>query len=267
MTGLILDSVVLRSDKARTAWLTLNIPATLNAINPAMIDMLAKHLSEIECDNQIVSVVLTGAGRAFCAGADLSFLNALPVHEREIATSNFLRSASKLMSRLEAFPKPVVCALNGLATAGGTELLLCCDLVIAAKCAMIADGHANFGLIPGAGGSIRLPRRVGVSQAKMLFFTGDFATASAMQAAGLVNLVVDADFLDATVSDLCERINAKSPIGLKRMKELASCAFDISLADGLAFEQELNLEHTASYDRNEGLTAFGEGRRPEFLGR
>jgi enoyl-CoA hydratase len=171
------------------------------------------------------------------------------------------------MSRIDAFPKPVIAAVNGIATAGGIELVLACDVVIAAEGARIGDGHANFGLLPGAGGSIRLPRRIGAANAKYLFFTGDLLPAADPILAGLVTRIVPNDALANAVTALVDKLATKSPIGLARMKELANAAFDLSLAEGIMREQEVNVSYMLTFDRNEGLAAFNEKRRPAFQGR
>lgn len=245
----------------------LNRTRELNAFNLSMMACLSAILDEAEADPAVRCLVITGAGRAFCAGADLNFIHALPLDRREAATMEFLQTASALMSRVEAFPKPVIAAVNGVATAGGMELILCCDLVLAATGARLGDGHANYGLLPGAGASARLPRRIGLARAKYLLFTGDLLPAADFVAAGLVNAVVpDADLVGA-VEQLVAKIEAKSPIGLRRMKELANAGSDGPLADALLRELSVNEAYANTFDRNEGLAAFAERRKPVFRGR
>lgn len=250
-----------------TVWLTLSRPEALNAMNAKLLDLLAAALDMIEGDPDVRCVILTGAGRAFCAGADLKFVNDLPDEDRDAAVAAFLTRATRLMARLEALRMPVIAAVNGIATAGGMELLLCCDLVIAADNAKLGDGHANFGLLPGAGASIRLPRRIGATRAKYLFFTGDLVAARDPLLAGLINDVVPASELLAAAEQLANRIALKSPLGLRRMKELANEALDMTLEQGLRLELAVNASYSASIDRQEGLTAFNEGRSPVFIGK
>lgn len=258
---------ILLERRGPAAWLTLNRPAELNAMDPCLIREVGQALSTIEPDVDVSCLVVTGAGRAFCAGADLKFVEAMVPLEREAATAEFLRDASALMSRLEAFPKPVIAAVNGIATAGGMELLLCCDLVYAADDARVGDGHANFGLLPGAGASVRLPRKIGITRANHLFFTGDLVPAGDLVAAGLINGVVPAADLPEVVAALAAKLAARSPLGIRLMKDLAATALDLSQADGLARELAVNHDYAASFDRNEGLAAFKERRRPMFQGR
>ena len=249
-------------------WLTLNRPGELNSLTTDLLHALSARLGEAAADPTLPALVFTGAGRAFCAGADLKVLDALPQAERDQATAAFLVQASATFTAIANFPKPVIAAVNGIATAGGLELILACDIVIAAKGARMGDGHANYGLLPGAGASVRLPRRIGAARAKYLFFTGELVPAETLITAGLVNEVVeDADLVprvDAIVSALAK----KSPLGLARMKQLANFSLDnASEPQALALEHALSVLHTSSYDRNEGIAAFNGRRAPKFEGR
>src|SRR5690606_22673901 len=160
-------------------------------------------LDEAQRRDDVVSVVLTGTGRAFCAGADLKYVHS---HLDEAGTREFLLQVLNTMNRIDSFPKPVIAALNGITLAGGLELALCCDLVIAARSAKIGDAHANYGLLPGGGGSVRLPRVIGANRAKYLLFTGEFVEAEAMEQAGLVHKVVDDDKLEAATQALSDKL-------------------------------------------------------------
>lgn len=260
------DESVLVARRGAVLWITLNRPNELNAMDRDLLTALEKALDEAESDGSIICIVLTGAGRAFCAGADLKFVKDFPEDEREAATAAFLHRATTLMARLEAFPKPVIAAVNGIATAGGMELLLCCDLVIAADTARLGDGHANYGLLPGAGASYRLPRKIGLTRAKYLFFTGLLLSAHELRDAGLVNKVVPHADLVMEVDAVAALISSKSPLGLRRMKELANASFDLSQEQALRAEQAACDAYVNSHDRNEGLTAFSERRPPSFRG-
>jgi enoyl-CoA hydratase len=249
-------------------WLTLNRPDELNSLTADLLGAIADRLAEATADPTLRALVFTGAGRAFCAGADLKSLDALPQAERDQRTAVFLARASVTFTAIVNFPKPVIAAVNGIATAGGLELVLACDIVVAAKGARIGDGHANYGLLPGAGASVRLPRRVGAARAKYLFFTGELVPAETLVAAGLVNEVVEDDQLISRVEEIVSALATKSPLGLARMKQLANFGLDnASEAQGLAFEHALAVLHTSSYDRNEGIAAFKGRRAPKFEGR
>ena len=162
---------------------------------------------------------------------------------------------------------PVLAAVNGLALAGGLELVLCCDLVVSAEDARFGDAHANYGLLPGGGGSIRLPRKIGPARATYLMMTGEFVSAREMERAGLVSRVVPAEALVDSTQAVVEMLAAKSPLGLVHIKELAAIAGDCILEDGLRQELEIIGAYAASHDLREGLAAFAEKREPEFKGK
>jgi enoyl-CoA hydratase len=249
------------------AWLTLNRAGDVNSLNCSLLKALDAAVTNALADQSIRAIVFTGAGRAFCAGADLKFIDALPEQDRNKATEAFLLTATTLISRIGASPKPTIAAVNGIAVGGGLELLLACDIILAARGAPIGDGHANYGLLPGAGSSIRLPRRIGIGRAKQLLFTGELLPAERMADFGLVNEVVDPAELQTRTQAIADAIASKSPIGLARMKQVVDHAFDMSEPAGLALEQALSNLHTTSLDRNEGLAAFRERRAPIFRGR
>ena len=258
---------LLREKLEGTLLITLHRPEALNSIGPTLLTELERVLDDCEHDPEIRCVVLTGVGRAFCAGADLKFVHDMPAGEREAASNQFIARAMRVMTRLENLPQPVIAAVNGIATAGGMELVLCADLVIAAESARLGDGHSNYGLLPGAGASARLPRKIGLTRAKYLFFTGDLLSARDFLNAGLVNDVVPDDRLRETALGLAAKIARKSPLGLRRMKEMANEALDLTLEQGLRLELAVNASYVHSHDRNEGLAAFAERRKPMFIGR
>ena len=171
------------------------------------------------------------------------------------------------MSRLDRFPKPVIASLNGITLAGGLELVLCCDLVIAAQSAKIGDAHANYGLLPGGGGSVRLPRVIGPTRAKYLLYTGEFVSAEDMREAGLVNQVVDDSHLDAATQKVADTIATKSPLGLQRMKALVDDGLEQPEDTALRLELLASEVHAFSADLQEGLEAFQGKRAPRFTGK
>lgn len=248
------------------ARITLNRPEELNAIGPRLIEEFGDALDQAADDAGALAVVITGAGRAFCAGADLKFLNEAPAEHRAMAAAAFVRSASRLMDRIEAFSKPVIAAVNGLATAGGMELVLSCDLVLAARSARLGDGHANYGLLPGAGASVRLPRKIGPTRAKHLFFTGDLVPSDALVACGLINQVVGDGELEGAVDALVRKLSTKSPLGLARMKQLVDDGLNQPRETAVRLELAMSALHLHSTDFQEGLAAFDEKRKPRFVG-
>ena len=262
-----MNEVLVYERRETAAWLTLNRPTELNSLSPELLRAFDSALDRAKADASVRAVVVTGAGRAFCTGADLKFLDAMPPDQRAARTAGFLAEATTAISKLSNFPKPVIGGINGVTMAGGLELLLACDIVVAARGAKIGDGHANFGLLPGAGGSVRLPRRIGLARAKYLLFTGELFPAESLVTTGLVNEVVEPAELNDRLSKIASILAAKSPLGLSRMKSMLNQSLDATEAEGLAFEQSVGAIHTTSYDYSEGLAAFKERRNPRFEGR
>lgn len=245
------------------AWLTLERPEQMNALDVEMLLLLEGRLNALRADAEVRVLILTGSGKAFCAGADLKAVTRATAP----GEPDFLDHAARVFGSLRHFPKPVIAAINGVTMAGGLELALCCDVILAAESARIADAHANFGVFPGAGGAAVLPRRLPLNIAKFLLFTGDALPAAVLAAHGLVNEVVaDAD-LAARAQALGEKIAGKSPLVLRKMKRVANASADKAEADALHQELLELRDHMRSRDFAEGLTAFSEKRRPIFEGR
>lgn len=252
--------------KGPVAWLTLNRPEAMNALSLAMADAFAEQLPRCAQNDEIRVLVITGSGAAFCAGADLK--EVLRTRDLPPGKPDFLdRVCGSITDPLRAFPKPVIAALNGLTMAGGLELAMCCDIVLASDKARIGDAHANFGVYPGAGGAAILPRLLPHNVAKYLLFTGKTLPASEMQRYGLVNEVHPAEELESATQTLAEEIAAKSPLALRRMKLVADASMDDSRAAALAHEQVQLRKHERSFDMAEGIRAFAEKRPPQFEGR
>ena len=246
------------------AWITLNRPAALNALTPTMMSLLQERLAELRADRGVRVIVLTGAGRAFCAGVDLS---AVASHGSIAdATADFIRIAEPAADALQQMPKPVIAAVNGHALAGGLELGLRCDFVIAAAAARFGDGHANFGLIPGGGSTARVPRRVGVALAKYMIYTGAQVDAATLKEAGLISAVVPRVELEKAVDRWVEKLAGKSPLGLARCKHLIDSGLALSETEAARIEARTAVEHCRSRDVAEGLAAFSEKRTPVFTG-
>jgi enoyl-CoA hydratase/carnithine racemase len=247
------------------ARLTLNRPKAMNALNLAILGELEQRLNEIANNDELRVLILTGTGAAFCAGADLKEVlagSSLPAGE-----ADFLDRCAVIFGQLRNFPKPVIAALNGITMAGGLELAMCADLVVAAEGATIGDAHANFGVYPGAGGAAILPRLIPLNMAMYLLMTGKSLSATEMKNLGLVCEVhADSELPDAALK-LATQIAKKSPIALSRMKEVARASADKSRDDALQHEQVMLRKHLRSFDIQEGLQAFSEKRAPQFKGR
>lgn len=252
-----------RHQKGQVLWLKLNRPEALNSLTASLVASLTGEIEAAQQDASVRVIVLTGEGRAFCAGADLKH----SAKRDAESGADFVRASGVLTALIEASTKPVIAAINGIAVAGGLELVLACDIVIAAESARIGDAHSNYALMPGSGSTVRLPRKVGLNNAKYLMLTGDMPLASEWKVFGLVNQVVaDKDFIDA-VSTLAEKLAAKSPLVLARMKQALNDSLDHPAPVALRYERALtNLHHFAA-DRVEGLSAFREKRVPQFQGK
>lgn len=244
-------------------WLKLNRPQALNALTLSLVNALTVAIRDAQRDAAVRVIVLTGEGRAFCAGADLKD----SAKRGPESGSEFVKAIGALTELMEASTKPVLAAINGIAVAGGLELVLACDLVIATESARIGDAHSNYALFPGAGATVRLPRKVGLNNAKLLMFTGDMFPAAEWKALGLVNQVIADDRFMDEVSTLAAKLATKSPLVLARMKQALNDALDQPAGIGLRYERALSNLHHFSADRAEGLAAFKEKRAPQFQGR
>ncbi len=258
------ESVVLVERLGQVVRLSLNRPQAMNALNLAMVGALEQVLELIEGDSDLRVVLLTGVGSAFCAGADLK--EALQTGS-ETGEPDFLDRAGAMMNRLRSFPKPVVVALNGVTMAGGLELAMCGDIILAAQDVRIADAHANFGVYPGAGGAAVLPRLLPLQTALYMLLTGNSLTAQRLHDLGMIAEVHPADALSEASLALAAAIAEKSPAALRRMKTVARSSADKSQADALLHEQVMLRQHLNSGDLQEGLRAFSEKRKPRFVGR
>jgi len=253
-------NIILTFDGA-VARLTLARPDKLNPLDWATVKELRTAIAAIDSRPEVSFVVVTGQGRSFSAGGDLEGYLRLYAHPDEFAA--FLDDFWKMLTAIEASPKIYIAAVNGHCVAGGIELLLACDLAVAAETAKIGDGHLNFGQLPGAGGSQRLPRAVGLLRAKHLMLTGELLTAAEAERIGLVGAV--ASDLDAAVAELIEGLSQKSRVGLRGAKHLANLTLNLDLDAGLKAEiAYVHAYATTEPDATEGLVAFKEKRRPAF---
>ena len=244
------------------ARITLHRPDRLNAIGPELLRDLDRACAAVEGDAGARVVTLTATGRAFCAGADLRAVRELSSDPE--GWGAFMRLWHRVFDRIEALPVPVIAGVHGLALAGGLELVLVADLVVADQAARLGDQHANFGLVAGGGGSQRLPRLIGARRAKELMLLGGWLTAPEALAWGLVNRVVPAGTVAPAVQELAAALAAGSGSANRTVKALVARAFDTELAEGLELERRLVAEHMRSADAAEGLRAFAEKRKPVF---
>jgi enoyl-CoA hydratase/carnithine racemase len=255
------SSVIGYRVEGSTAWVTLNRPEARNALSFDVLDGIEGAFVLAASDASVRVVVLAANGPVFCAGADLKMV--LGALDGEGVTP-FLRRAAEVFDQVARHPQPVIAAVQGLVVAGGLELVLACDLVVAAESATFGDGHTRYGLFPAAGGATRLPRRIGANRAKHLLFTAETWTATRMYEAGLVAEVVSPDALIERAGALAAVIAQRSPLGLAGIKRVVEEGLDQPLSDALTAEFTACQQYADSPDFLEGLRAFSERREPGF---
>ncbi|MCA2013706.1 AMP-binding protein [Cereibacter sphaeroides] len=245
------------------ATLTLNRPGSLNAASRSLMHALDARLQQLAAMPDLRAVILTGAGRAFCAGGDLREFEDTLRHSPE-ALIETLAYNQRVISMVEDLPVPVIGAANGVAVAGGLELLLCCDVVIASQTARFADGHAQFAIVPAGGASVRLAERVGPTRAAQLFYTAGMIDAPIAERWGLVTETVPAEALMDRAHALAAEMTRNSPEVLRQMKALAAAGRSPDRQARLDAEITAFRAHLKGDDLAEGLAAFREKRRPAY---
>ena len=246
----------------RVAWLAFNRPDKLNALNSELLEELIGVLGKLDRMRDIRVVVLHGAGKVFSAGADLAEIEGLyrdPARSRQYLT--LLRDAALGLERVR---QPVIAAVHGMALAGGLEMMLACDLVIAEESAKLGDQHMNWGFIPGGGSSQRLPRLVGASRARDLLYTGRWIDANEAREIGLVARVVPTGTLLAEAEAFATDLAARSGDALARTKALVRHSQQLPLEQGLALEIETVISYYAQPEFATGIEAFKARKPPEF---
>lgn len=249
------------------ATVILNRPDRLNSFTVQMHQELAAALDTIEADPDVRAMLLTGAGRAFCAGQDLSDRAVAPGDAPVDLGHSVETYYSPLIRRLSASAIPVVCAVNGVAAGAGANIALACDVVIAARSAKFIQSFANIGLIPDSGGTFVLPRLIGQARALGLALTGEPLTASKAEEWGLIWQCVEDGDLAAVSTALARRFAAGPTRGLTATKQAIRSSFARSLEEALVLERDLMRELGASADYSEGVAAFAAKRAPNFIGR
>lgn len=244
------------------AVVTLNRPEALNAINATMCLELARAFEALETDPDTWLIVLAAAGRAFCVGADLKERQGMTLPQ----VRHRMELALRALDRISRCRKPSVAAIHGYAFGGGFELALACDLLVAAESALFALPETSLGIIPGAGGTQRLPRLIGALLAKELIFTGRRVPARLALEYGMLNRVVPEGDLTAEVMALAREITANAPLSVWQAKRAIDAGLDMELDSGIRFEAEAYQSCLTSSDRDEGLAAFREKRKPSYKG-
>ncbi len=239
--------------------LTLNRPQAMNTYTPGLVRALTDAVAAVHDDRSVSVVVLAAAGRAFCTGADFRYMDAH--RDDPAAIARFNRDLNHALTRLAHLPQPVIGQVHGHALGGGLETMLVCDLVVAAEDAVIGDPHVEINFIHGAGGSQRLPRRVGLPLALDLVLTGRRLTAREAQAMGLVTRVVPTEELTAAVDELARNMAARDPQTLRELKRLIHTATRVDLSTGLAMEEEAFVAHACRPGGFSGVDAFLRDRK------
>ena len=261
--GLGLENV-LYAKKGNIAYVTVNRPKVLNALNTPTWSDLRKAFEDARDDAAIRGVILTGAGdKAFIAGADISELAQVSAFEAEQSS----RFGQQVLDLIEDLGKPVIAAVNGFALGGGCETAMACTIRIAAEHAKFGQPEVKLGLIPGGGGTQRLPRLVGKGRALQLILSGEMIGAQEAWRIGLVNEIVPAADLITRAEAILNQIAANAPIAVKFSLDAVNKGLDTSLGEGLALEASYFGLSAGTEDKKEGTAAFLEKRIPRFLGR
>jgi enoyl-CoA hydratase len=249
--------------EGRIGIITLNRPERMNVIGQEFLNDLDAALKDIEMDDDLGALVITGAGNVFAAGADIKEIRSL---DGVVSAHKFVARVQHSFNRVEELEKPVIAAVNGLALGGGCELALVCDIRVAAETASFGLPEIKLGVLPGAGGTQRLPRLVGVGRAKELLYSGESIDAQEAFRIGLVNKVVAADSLRETALEMAGRLAARAPVALRLIKSAVNRGINMELQSALAYESRCFEMLFTTRDQKEGMQAFVEKRKPEFEG-
>lgn len=258
-----MESAVLYAVKDQVATITMNRPSSLNAMNDGLIDGLHAALDAVERDADVRCVVLTGAGKAFCAGGDLPFLESITDVGAKKA---FIARVGDVAKRITTIEKPFIAMVNGVAAGAGVNLMLACDLVYASSKARFAQSFAKVGLIPDCGGLYFLPKAVGVHRAKELMFTADLIDAATAEKYGMLNHVCDDAELGDTVYAMAARLAVSAPLSIGLIKKYLNNTA-MTLDEVLAAEETTQALLMGTEDCKEGIAAFKEKRSPAFKGK
>jgi len=258
------EKVLLVEEKDGIAVLTLNRPQVMNSFSVALLHSLKEQVDALKFDNNVRVVIITGAGqKAFCAGADLKERTTFD----ELQVKEFIFTIRNLFTAIEYLNKPVIAAINGVALGGGTELALACDIRIAAMNASMGLTETRLAIIPGAGGTQRLPRLIGRGKAKELIFTGRRVDAREALEIGLVNQICDPESLLEECQKMAAMICETGPIAIEQAKYAINYGLETDLNTGLGIESNAYWVTIPTEDRLEGLAAFQEKRKPVYKGR
>lgn len=251
---------VLYTKEDKTALLTLNRPQVLNALNRQMLYELEHALDEITSDSAVRSLIITGTGRAFAAGADIAYQANLNIEE----AFSWSEYGSSIFQRLEELSVPTIAAINGFALGGGCELAMACDILLASDTAKLGQPETGLGITPGFSGTQRLLRKVGASKAKELIFTGETIDAREALSLGLVNKVVPGERLMEEAFEMASKINKNAPIAVRYAKKAINHGAQVDMNSAIKIENGYFSMCFATEDQKEGMKAFLEKRKADF---
>ena len=250
---------ILVETHGNTGLVRLNRPKQLNALNDVLMDELGRSLLQFDADSGVAAIVITGNEKAFAAGADIGAMAAWGFSD--VFNTDYITRNWEVIRRIR---KPVIAAVAGYALGGGCELAMMCDIVIAADTARFGQPEIKLGIIPGAGGTQRLPRAVGKSKAMDMILTGRYMDAAEAERIGLISRIVPADRLVDEALAIAAEIASNSLTAVMAAKESVNRAYESSLAEGVLFERRLFHALFATHDQKEGMNAFVEKRKPRF---
>ncbi|MGE4350517.1 MAG: enoyl-CoA hydratase/isomerase family protein [Candidatus Berkiella sp.] len=257
------EQSVLFESKGKIAWITLNRPQSLNSMNDTLVDELHKALDFAAYDDTVKTVVLTGNGKAFCAGGDLPYLETL---NSVSAKKNFIEKVGQLAKKITIMQKPVIAMVNGVAAGAGVNLMLACDLVYAVDSARFAQSFVKVGLVPDCGGMYFLPKTVGLHKAKELMFTADLIDAKEADKLGMINHVLPITDLKRETEAMAIKLAESAPLAIALTKAALNKT-DMELDDILTMEATTQTLCLGTADCAEGIAAFKEKRVPNFIGK
>jgi 2-(1,2-epoxy-1,2-dihydrophenyl)acetyl-CoA isomerase len=244
--------------------LKLNRPAVFNSFNQSMAFALQKALDDCELNDEVRAIVITGEGKAFCAGQDLAEATDPEGPELQSIVKDHY---NPIIERIRNIEKPIIAAVNGVAAGAGANIALACDITIAKKSASFIQAFSKIGLIPDSGGTFFLPRIIGFQKALALMMTGDKITAEQADQMNMIYKAVDDEIFDVEVKSFAENLAKMPTRGLGLTKKAVNASFSNNLTQQLAIEEELQTEAGQTYDFREGVNAFMEKRTPEFKGK
>lgn len=243
------------------ATVTVNRPDAMNSLNNDVLNDLFDAFTQVAKDESVLAIIVTGEGKAFVAGADIAAMQEM----NSVMAHKLSANGHRVMNLIESTPKPVIAAVNGFALGGGCELAMACDIRIASERAKFGQPEVNLGLIPGFGGTLRLPRLVGKGMAKLLIMTGDIIDAQEAHRIGLVEKVVPPEHLMDAATALALKILSKAPLGVASAKTTIDVGYDMDTSGASDLEIEAFAELFDTQDKMEGISAFFEKRPAKFI--